>query len=497
MIQMRPRVRGITWASLWVPVPRAKRLLVIDKDISSMAVIASDARIADMQQTYPPRAAVISWIFFAWAAQPYFTLITTFVFAPYFATHVASDAASGQALWGFATAAAGLMIALMSPVLGAIADRSGRRKPWIAAFGALLVIGSCLMWFGKPGDPGVIPPLLLAYGVATIGVELATVFNNAMMPTLVPPDKIGRLSGTGWATGYVGGILSLILVLGFLAASPETGRTLFGFMPLFGLDPVTHQGDRITGPLTGIWFIIFVLPMFLLTPDYPAGRRMSEALCKGLTDLRQTLRELPKQKSMAAFLLANMVYTDALVSLFTFGGIYAAGTFGWNTIQIGTFGILLAIAGTFGAWLGGKLDDSLGPKRVIAGSMLILLFAIVAILLVDKDSILFIKVAAPAPDGALFAAAAERAYLVLGCMIGAAGGPLQAASRTLLIYMAPKDRIAQYFGLFALTGKVTSFVGPLLIGAITAITASQKAGIAVLVVFFVAGLALLARVREE
>jgi UMF1 family MFS transporter len=439
---------------------------------------ASDARIVDMQQNYPPRAAVISWIFFDWAAQPFFTLITTFVFAPYFATHVASDPASGQALWGFATAAAGLMIALMSPVLGAIADRSGRRKPWIAAFGALLVIGSGLMWFGKP-------------------VELATVFNNAMMPSLVPPDKIGRLSGTGWATGYVGGVLSLILVLGFLAASPETGQTLFGFMPLFGLDPVTHQGDRITGPLTGIWFIIFVLPMFLLTPDYPAKRRIGEALREGLTELRQTLAELPKQKSMAAFLLANMIYTDALVSLFAFGGIYAAGTFGWNTIQIGTFGILLAIAGTFGAWLGGKLDDKLGPKRVIAGSMLILLFAIVAILLVDKDSILFIKVAPPTSGGALFSGAAERAYLVLGCLIGAAGGPLQAASRTLLIRMAPKDLIAQYFGLFALTGKVTSFVGPLLIGAITAITASQKAGMAVLVVFFVAGLALLARVREE
>jgi len=314
-----------------------------------MAVVTSDTPIADMQQTYPPRSAVISWIFFDWAAQPYFTLITTFVFAPYFATHVASDSATGQALWGFATAAAGLMIALMSPVLGAIADASGRRKPWIAAFGALLVIGSGLMWFGKPGDVGVIPPLLLAYGVATIGVEFATVFNNAMMPTLVPPDRIGRLSGTGWATGYVGGILSLILVLGFLAASPETGRTLFGFMPLFGLDPVTHQGDRITGPLTGIWFIVFVLPMFLLTPDYPAKRPVSEALREGLADLRQTLSELPKRKSLAAFLLANMIYTDGLVSLFAFGGIYAAGTFGWNTIQIGSFGIILAIAGTFGA----------------------------------------------------------------------------------------------------------------------------------------------------
>jgi UMF1 family MFS transporter len=460
-----------------------------------MAIVAPDAHLAGTQ-TYPRRAAVIGWIFFDWAAQPYFTLITTFVFAPYFATRVASDPASGQALWGFATAAAGLMIALMSPVLGAIADASGRRKPWIAAFGALLVIGSSLMWFGKPGDPSVIPLLLLAYGIATIGVEFATVFNNAMMPSLVPPDKIGRLSGTGWATGYVGGILSLVLVLGFLAASPDTGRTLFGFVPLFGLDPVMHQGDRITGPLTAIWFIIFVLPMFLLTPDYPPKLRVREALREGLLELRQTLGELPQRQSMAAFLLANMIYTDGLVSLFAFGGIYAAGTFGWHTIQIGTFGIMLAIAGAIGAWFGGKLDDSLGPKRVIAGSAMILLLSIVAILLVDRDSILFVKVAPPTAGGALFSGAAERAYLVLGCLIGMAGGPLQAASRTLLVRLAPKDRIAQYFGLFALTGKVTSFVGPLLIGAITAITASQKAGMAVLVVFFVAGLALLTRVKE-
>ncbi len=461
-----------------------------------MTITLSKVRGTGLQTNYPPRAAVISWIFFDWAAQPYFTLITTFVFAPYFATHVAADPASGQSLWGFATAAAGLVIALLSPVLGAIADASGRRKPWIAAFGALLVIGSCLMWFGKPGDLSAIPLVLLAYGIATIGVEFATVFNNAMMPTLVPPDRIGRLSGTGWATGYVGGILSLILVLGFLAADPKSGRTLFGLSPLFGLDPVTHQGDRITGPLTGIWFVAFVLPMFLLTPDYPARQSLRAALRTGLTDLRQNLRELPKRKSLAAFLLANMIYTDGLVSLFAFGGIYAAGTFGWNTIQIGSFGIILAIAGTFGAWLGGQLDDLLGPKRVIAGSMGILLFAIVAILLVSKDTVFFITVTPPVPNGALFASAAERVYLVLGCLIGAAGGPLQAASRTLLIRIAPEDRIAQYFGLFALTGKVTSFIGPLLIGVVTAVTASQKAGMAVLVLFFVVGLLLLARVRE-
>lgn len=464
------------------------------KGIFGMAVVAPAA--ASLTRGYPGRSAVASWIFFDWATQPYFTLITTFVFAPYFANFVAANPASGQALWGFATAAAGLMIALMSPVLGAIADASGRRKPWIAGFGALLVIGSCLMWFGRPGDPSVIAPLLLCYAIASIGVEFAIVFNNAMMPTLVPPDRIGRLSGTGWATGYIGGILSLILVLGFLAASPETGRTLFGLTPLFGLDPASHEGDRITGPLTAIWFIIFVTPLFLFTPDYPARRPIREAMREGLAGLKRTLGQLPKQRSLATFLLANMIYTDGLVSLFAFGGIYAAGTFGWRTIQIGTFGILLAIAGTFGAWLGGRLDDRIGPRRVIAGSLLILLLALAAILMVDKDSILFVKVEPPAPGGPLFSGAAERAYLVLGCLIGAAGGPLQAASRTLLIRLAPRDRIAQYFGLFALTGKVTSFLGPLLIGAITWWTASQKAGMAMLVVFFATGFALLMRVRE-
>jgi len=461
-----------------------------------MTATASDHGIAGIRRAWPPRSAVIAWIFFDWAAQPYFTLITTFVFAPYFATHVAADPAGGQALWGFATAAAGLVIALLSPVLGAIADSSGRRKPWIAAFGALLVIGSMLMWFGRPGDPSVIPPLLTAFVIATIGVEFATVFNNAMMPTLVPPDRIGRLSGTGWATGYVGGIISLILVLGFLAASPETGRTLFGLTPLFGLDPVSHQGDRITGPLTAVWFVIFVLPMFLLTPDYPAKLPVRAALREGLRELRQTLSELPRQKSIAAFLLANMVYTDGLISLFAFGGIYAAGTFGWNTIQIGTFGILLAIAGTFGAWIGGKLDDRFGPKRVISGTLTVLLLSVIWILTVDRDQIMLMSVAPPLPGGGLFASTAERVYLLLGCLIGMAGGPLQAASRSLLIRLAPKDRIAQYFGLFALTGRVTSFVGPLLIGVVTTVTASQKAGMAVLVVFFVAGLMLLRRVRE-
>ncbi|TAK46876.1 MAG: MFS transporter [Xanthobacteraceae bacterium] len=447
---------------------------------------------------YASRAAVASWIFFDWAAQPFFTLVTTFVYAPYFASHVAADAVRGQELWGYATAAAGLTIALLSPVLGAIADASGRRKPWIAAFGVLLVIGSTLLWFGRPGEPSATALVLVAFAIGTIGAEFATVFNNAMMPTLVPPERIGRLSGTGWATGYVGGMVSLVITLGLLAASPDTGLTLLGFKPLFGLDAASHAGDRLSGPLSALWFMVFVLPMFLITPDHAAKHPASAAIRHGLASLRATLGELPHNRRVALFLIANMIYADGLVALFAFGGIYAAGTFGWSTIEIGVFGILLTITGTLGAWLGGKLDDAFGPRAVIIASLIVLMGAAIAILSIGRDHIGFVfAVAPPNPGDGLYAAPAEKAYVALGLLIGLAAGPVQAASRSLLIRVAPPARITQYFGLFALSGKVTSFMGPLMVGLVTGITMSQKAGMAVLVAFFAVGLTLLVRSRAR
>ncbi|MGE3877227.1 MAG: MFS transporter, partial [Parvibaculaceae bacterium] len=194
------------------------------------------------------RRARFGWILFDWAAQPFFTLITTFVFAPYFASAIAPDPTTGQALWGFAASAAGLVIAICSPILGAIADVAGRHKPWIAIFGAMLVAGSAMLWFGTPG--GGVALVLVAFAIGTIGAEFATVFTNSMMPSLVPKERIGRLSGTGWATGYIGGLVSLVFTLGFLAANPQTGLTLFGLEPLFGLSAATREGDRAVGPLT-------------------------------------------------------------------------------------------------------------------------------------------------------------------------------------------------------------------------------------------------------
>jgi UMF1 family MFS transporter len=442
------------------------------------------------------RLAILGWALFGWASQPYFTLILTFIYAPYFASAVVGDATRGQSIWGFATAVAGILIASTSPVLGAIADATGRRKPWIAAFGALLVIGSAALWVAKPGEPATIMPALIAFVVASIGAEFSHIFSNTMMPTLVPRNKVGSLSGFGWAVGYIGGMVSLILSLAFLATNPETGRTLLGFSPAFGLEAAAREGDRATGPLTAIWFVIFVMPLFLFTPDGEARYRLKPAIKHGLRSLADTVRSARRHRDLWFFLIANMIYTDGLIALFAFGGIYGAGTFGWQTIQLGLFGILLTITGTIGAYVGGKLDDRLGAKAVVLGSLVILVICCCAILSVSRDRILFfLPVAPPLSGGGIFASTSERLYVVLGALIGMMAGPLQAASRTLLVRLAPQDRLAQFFGLFALSGKLTSFMGPFLVAAVTAATASQKAGISVLVAFFFVGGILLASAR--
>lgn len=453
----------------------------------------------DQPATYPPRRSVVAWIFFDWSAQPFFTLVTTFVFAPFFASALASDAAEGQALWGYATGLAGLAIALLSPLLGGIADRTGPRKPWIAVFGAMLVAGSAMLWYAKPGSPWAVPIALAGFVVGTIGAEFATIFNNAMMTRLVPPERLGRLSGTGWAVGYLGGLVSLTLTLGFLAADPHTGKTLAGLSPLFGLDAAAREGDRFSGPLTALWFVIFVTPMFLLTPDSPrTGIPLKEAAAGGFSHLKATIAELPSLPGLGRFLLANMIYQDGLVALFAFGGIYGAGVFGWQTIELGVFGILLTVTGTLGAWAGGKLDDAIGGKPVILGAIACLLFACIGILSLGPGQVAFFFEAAPAtPGDGLFASLPEKVYLDLGLLIGLVAGPLQASSRSLLARIAPPARIGEFFGLFALAGKVTSFLGPTLVALATTVFASQRAGLAVLIGFFLTGAWLLAGVKVK
>ena len=447
------------------------------------------------------RRGIWGWMLFDWAQQPFHTLIITFVFAPYFAAAVAPDAARGQELWGYATGIGGLLIALSSPVLGAIADASGPRKPWVFAFSVLGVIGCWALWFAVPGTENM-TFVLVMIALAVFGMEFAAVFNNAMMPTLEPRSELGRLSGSAWGLGYVGGLLTLVLVLGFLSASPESGRTMLGFEPLFGLDPQTREGDRASGPLTAIWYVVFALPMFLFTPDVARRARQTGAVQKGLQQLKNTLRRLPSERSYFSFLMSSMFYRDALNALYAFGGIYAAGVLGWSIIQIGIFGILANITGAIGAWLGGRADQRYGPKVVVYWTILILTFCCILVISTTRTEVLFM------PAGSLAGLSLpDLTFYTAGCLIGAAGGAIQAASRTLLVDQVDRDKVTEAFGLFALSGKATTFIGPLAIAFATAFFASeafglsaqdaQRLGVTPIIVLFLIGLVLLPFVKTR
>jgi UMF1 family MFS transporter len=452
-----------------------------------------------------PLRARVSWMLYDWAVQPHYTLVQTFLFAPYFANAVVQNsvcgtliaegsekAACGQSLWGYAASIAGLLIAVLSPFLGAAADGRGARKPWMAVLSLVFLTGLCTLWLGTP-DAHLETILLVLAGfvVATLAAELMSVFSNAIMTGLVPKDELGRLSGTGWAVGYFGGLVSLALVAGFLVPMPGETKTLLGLDPLLTLDGATHQSDRITGPFAAIWFAIFIIPFFLFVPDKRAGHQAQPARSAG-AELWDTIKTLPSMPSLMIFLVARMLFTDGLTAIFAFGGIYGASVFGWGALELGMLGIILTLIGAFGALIGGYFDDRIGPKTVIIGALLALIAGAIGILSVDKTHVFFTTVVAEKITGSKpFTSTGEQVFLAFAILVGLVSAPVQAASRSLLARLAPADKITQYFGLFAFSGKVTAFLAPFFVAFLTQGTGSQRIGMSAILAFLLIGVVLM------
>ncbi|MBL6957544.1 MAG: MFS transporter [Rhodospirillales bacterium] len=411
------------------------------------------------------KRGLLAWCLYDWANSAFPTVITTFVFAAYFTKAVAADAVAGTELWGYAMSLSALCVALLSPVFGAVADHAGRRKPWIAFF-TLICIGASMMLFGTRPQPSDILWALLWVAIANFGFETAMVFYNAMLPDIVVHSRLGRLSGWGWGLGYLGGLACLVVALVFFV-QPET--------PLFGLDKETAQHVRATGPLVAAWMALFALPLFLWTPDTPRrDLSLAQATRRGLATLADTLRNIRQYRDIVRFLIARMIYTDGLNTLFAFGGIYAAGTFGMSFEDLIIFGIGMNVTAGLGAALFAWVDDRIGPKRTIIISVAALI-VLGAIILVIQSVTLF---------------------WVVGLSLGIFVGPAQAASRSMMAHMAPPDLRTEMFGLYALSGKATAFLGPALLGFVAATFDSQRAGMATIVVFFAVGLGLLLTVPE-
>tara|TARA_R110002049_G_scaffold44333_5_gene130094 strand:+ start:153989 stop:155362 length:1374 start_codon:yes stop_codon:yes gene_type:complete len=447
-----------------------------------------------------PRKRIWGWYFFDWASQPYNTLLLTFIFGPYFAQTATASFVSGgmdlsaakaqaQAYWGYGLAIAGIAIAILAPILGAVADSSGKRMPWIWLFSVMYVVGAAALWHTAPQDFSVLWALFF-FGIGLIGMEFATIFTNAYLPELHPDEnERGRISGDGWAFGYAGGVLALIAMIA-LFQSGTSGKTMAGIAPLFGLDTATKADTRIVGPLAAIWYVVFMLPFFLYVRDTPKAAAETYRIGKGLSDLWRTLRQLPRHPSLLAYLGSSMFYRDALNGMYTFGGIYALGVLEWSIQEIGIFGILAAVSGAIFCVIGGRVDRAIGPMPVIVACCVILIFTACLIISLTPSSVLGISL----PTGS---ALPDILFYISGALIGAAGGALQASSRNMLTRQGNPDRMTEAFGLYALSGKATSFLAPALIGIASDVTGSQRLGITPVVGLFIIGLILLAWVKPK
>lgn len=402
-----------------------------------------------------------AWASYDWANSAFPTVVSTFVIAAYFTKGIAPDPVTGQVMWGWMQALVGLAIGLLSPLLGAIADAGGRRRVLLLICTVLTAFFTAGIWFALP-QPGWALWALVCVGLGTLCFELGTVFYNAMLPEVTTRERLGRISGIGWAMGYAGGLGCLILCL-VLLVQPDPSP--------FGLDRGSAQHVRATALLVAVWLLLFAWPVLVFIPETQVNRtRWGVAATQGLAELLRTLRGLPRNPGIGRFLLARIFYTDGLNVLFAFGAIYAAGVFGMGFEEILLFGIALNVTGGVGAFAGGWIEERLGARNTV----LFALFALMAL------------------GGAMLLVESKSAFWVLGIALGLFFGPAQAASRSLMAHLAPPAEIAAYFGLFALSGRATGFIGPAALALVTDFSGSQRAGMAVVLVLLGLGAAILA-----
>lgn len=417
--------------------------------------------------------SILGWCFYDFANSSFTTIVVTFIYSAFFADYIVGNSSLGQIYWGNAVTVCAIIIAILSPIMGAIADQGGLRKTFLFIWTMICIIFSVLLYFPTKGD---IYFALGVFIVANVAFEMGCVFCNAYVPTLTTKKNMGKISGYGYAFGYLGGLLALVVGLVTIALPDQ---------PMFGITTENGQNFRSMNLLVAIWFFIFSIPTFLwLKKDNKKNHINKNLIKNSFKQLSITYKDIKKYKNTVRFLIARLFYNDALITIFSFGGIIAKGVYNFNLEKMLIFGITLGVSAGIGAYFMGFVDDKIGAKKTIQYSNLLLLIATCLVVFVDNENI----------------------FWIAGILVGFSSGPNQSSSRSLMSRFSPKDKQNEFFGFFAFSGKITAFLGPFLLAQVTHISliyfdvsneTAQRLGVSVVLLLLILGSAMLSFVNEE
>mgnify|MGYP003952812719 CR=1 FL=1 len=404
-----------------------------------------------------------SWCLYDWGSSAYSTIVNTFVLAAYFSQAVASNHILGTSQWGYATALAALLTALISPFLGSIADHRGNARFWFNSLNVFVILGIAAWWWVKPGTTGIAIALSLCF-ICNFCYETAFVLYNGMLKNIAPASHVGRLSAWGYALGYAGGTVCLIVVL-FLLINNSFNIAFL---------KTDYHAIRLVGPVTAIWYLLFCLPVFLHFKPVNTTLNKTYNIKNAWQDIVNTLKTVRQQSTLFTFLLARLFFIDGLNTIFAFAGIYAAGTFGMSTKEIMYIAIGSQIFALIGAWSFAKLDDKIGPLTCLRIALCILMLMILG--LVFAESHLF--------------------FWIFAMGLSLTIGPIQSCSRSYIIRISDPEIINKNFGFFTLSGKITAFIGPWMVALTTSLAQNQRAGIVPVLLLVAIGYFILIKLKK-
>lgn len=399
---------------------------------------------------------ILGWVSYDFANSAFTTVIVTVVYSVYFKTVVVGQEGLGDYLWGLSMSISMLIVALSSPILGAIADASHSKKKFLLVYCYTSVIFTAMLFF--IGENAILPGMLF-FIIANIGFEGGNVFYNAFLPEIVSQQDIGKVSGLGWGIGYLGGLSALVVALPFI-----------------------ENHTALVFPLTAFFFGIFAIPIFLWVkdrkepgPKMSAQNQKTNYIKAGYRQLALTFKHIRRFKELAKFLLAFFVYNDGIKTVIAFAAIYGAQEFGMTGTQLIVYFIIANISSFFGALVFGYVSDKLGAKRTIS----ITLFLWIGVVIWA------------------FLCPTVTQFYGVGFLAGLAIGSSQATSRTMMAVLSPRDKYAEFFGFYAVSGKAAAIIGPFLYGLIVLWVGSQRLAILSILAFFIGGLVLLQTVNEK